>query len=211
MFHDSAEVLRILLAIPEKQVRQEIIDGEQNFDRMLDETFASSMAARESQDAAVVARALHRQMVRAKVLQKREAIPAEVRLFYAALPAETIAGEATSVAQTKGRLGELTDRMEEIEEREGLDEGEYWAIGEGPEDYEVLSSQSEQIFMQVQETMFTTILRRYELGYIADLYDNDREKFNEMREIGRQLVVENQDEDQDANSDEDADESQEME
>src|SRR5687768_13012951 len=117
MFHDSTEVLRILLAIPENQIRQDIADGETNLEQMIEDTYASTMAARQSDDPQVVAHSLHKQMVRARILQKLEHIPPEVRLLYAVLPAERIAEEATSVAQSKGRLGELTDRMEEIEER----------------------------------------------------------------------------------------------
>ena len=191
MFHDSTEVLRILLSIPEKQIRQDVLDGELNFERMLDETAASTMAAHDSKDARVVALNLHQQMVRAKILQSREYLPPEIRLLYAVLPAETIASEATSVAQTKGRLGELNEKMEEIAEREGLEDGEYWLIGEGPDDYEVLSSESDQIFQQVQDTVLTTILRRYELGEIADLLENDEAKFDELREAGRVQVFGN--------------------
>ncbi|WP_254512198.1 hypothetical protein [Anatilimnocola floriformis] len=53
------------------------------------------------------------------------------------------------------------------------------------------SSEDSELFDKAKATAFTTILRRYELGHIADMFENDRPQFNELREAGRKLIFDN--------------------
>jgi hypothetical protein len=90
-----------------------------------------------------------------------------------------------SVAHEQGRLAELSRRMEDIRKSEGLQDDEFWPIGKGREDYQELSKESEELYKKVRDTVFTTVLRRYRLEDIADLYENDRARFDELSERAR--------------------------
>ena len=81
-------------------------------------------------------------------------------------------------------LGEINAGMEAIRKREGLDDDEYWPIGEGPDDLEKL----EQQYEKVTERKFEETLREYGLDDIADLYCQDRKSYDAQREQGRQLA-----------------------
>ena len=76
----------------------------------------------------------------------------------------------------------------DIQKREGLEDGEYWPIGEGPEDYREVSAQSEELCDQVRDTVFTSVLRKYQLGHLADFFEGDRDRFEEIRERSRASI-----------------------
>ncbi len=191
MVYNPAEVLRLLLAIPQKQIRHDIADGERDFDRLMETAVASHQTKQGSEDPELFAKSFHWQLVRANVLQQRDDIPAEVRLFYAAKPADIIAEQACDIAHEKGKLAKLSSGMDEIGRRDGLAEDQYWPLGEGPDDYQAFSAESDELFEQVRATVFVTILRRYYLNAIANLFENDREEFDQKLEAGRKLIFEN--------------------
>jgi hypothetical protein len=102
-------------------------------------------------------------------MANQENLREEYKLFYAAAAADRIAEEAVSVAHEQGRLAELSRRMEDIRKSEGLQDEKFWPIGEGREDYQELSKESEELYKKVHDTVLTTVLRRYRLEDIADL------------------------------------------
>jgi len=83
-------------------------------------------------------------------------------------------------------LTDIRERIDAIRQREGLDDGEDWRIGQGPEDWDELNEQ----YSQVLDVKFEEALREYGLNDIADLYDKDREKYDACREQGRRFVFE---------------------
>ena len=83
-------------------------------------------------------------------------------------------------------LGNISACMDAIREREGLDDDEFWPIGQGPEDWE----ESEEQYSQVLDAKFEETLREYGLVDMADLYRQDREAYDARREEGRRLVFE---------------------
>ena len=83
-------------------------------------------------------------------------------------------------------LGDISARIDAIRKREGLDEDEYWPIGQGPEDWEELSEQ----YSQVLDAKFEETLREYGLVDMANLYRQDRKAYDLRREEGRRLVFE---------------------
>ena len=83
-------------------------------------------------------------------------------------------------------LADLGARMDAIRQREGLNDDEYWRIGQGPEDWEELNEQ----YSQVMDVKFEEALREFGLNDIADLYDKDRKKYDACREKGRRFVFE---------------------
>lgn len=164
MSNDSVSMLRLLFAISQGQIDHDVSDGERDFDRMMQDTKASKLERRTNNEPKVEARYYHKQLVRAKVLLSRENTPEEYTLFFATMAANSIAEEAVSVALKNGRLAELGHRMDEIQMRVGLEDDECWLVGEGPDDYQVVSNESEELYEKVHDTVFTTVLRRYRLN-----------------------------------------------
>lgn len=74
-------------------------------------------------------------------------------------------------------LCEINADIDAIREREGLDDDEYWPIGEGPEDWEELH----QEYSGVLDRKFEETLREFGLHEVADLYQMDREAFDAKR------------------------------
>jgi hypothetical protein len=106
------------------------------------------------------------------------------------MPADLIAEQALDRAHQQGRIAELGRQMEVIQRREGLGPDECCLIGDGPEDYQQLSNESEELYDKVHDTVFTTVLRRYHLGAVADLYETDRPKFDRLSERARKKIFE---------------------
>jgi len=185
---DPAAVLRLLFAIAKSQIDRDVAEGEKDFQRLMEDSDADQLEGDKNLED--MARYHHKQMVRAKVTQSRKHLRDEFKLYFAAMAAHGIAEEAVSVADEQGRLAELGHRMDEIQEREGLQDDQFWPVGEGPEDYQQLCSETEELFARVYDTVFTTMLRRYHLDEIADLYENNREQFEEQWERGRKLIFE---------------------
>jgi len=66
----------------------------------------------------------------------------------------------------KKDLEDIESQIEVIEKREGLDEFEYWLIGEGPEDWNQLNNQYDLIL----DVKFEETLREFGLEDMAELY-----------------------------------------
>jgi hypothetical protein len=188
---DPAAVLHTLFAITRERIDRDVGEGERDLDAIMTDTDGYTIEERyESEDPHVMAEHFHRQMARAKVIRSQEAIPEEQKVFFAALAAEHIAEEAVGIAGDKGRLAELSRLLEEIRIREGLDDDDFWQIGEGPEDHEELEREWEKLAEKVRDTITAYTFRRYRLNDIADLYENDRTQFDALRERGRKRVHE---------------------
>ena len=74
-------------------------------------------------------------------------------------------------------LCDIKAGIDAIREREGLDDDEYWPIGEGPEDWEELEEQ----YSEVLDRKFEETLGEYGLDDIADLYQSDQEAYDARR------------------------------
>jgi hypothetical protein len=186
---DPAAVLRLLFAIPQKQIDRDVAEGEKDFQRLMEDSDTSTIEKTNNPEEE--ARHHHKQMVRAKVMRSRKSLQEEMKLYFAAMAVHSIAEEAVSVADEQGRLAELGARMDEIQKREGLQDDEFWPLDKGPEDFQQLFSESEELFAKVYDAVFTTMLRRYHLDGILDLYENNREQFEKMWEQGRKMIFEN--------------------
>jgi len=96
------------------------------------------------------------------------------------------------VARERGRLAELGRRMGAIQRRAGLREGQSWSLGQGPADYQRLCHESGELCGKVRDTVFTTVLRRYGLDVIADLFEDHRDRYDRRFERGRKRNFEPQ-------------------
>lgn len=89
-----------------------------------------------------------------------------------------------SIAGLYKELEDISSQMRVIEEREGLEDLEYWPIGEGPEDWNQLNNQYEKIL----DVKFEETLREVGLERMADLYHADRKTYEARREEGRVIM-----------------------
>lgn len=81
-------------------------------------------------------------------------------------------------------LVDISAKIDAIHQREGLEEGTTWTIGNGPADWEELNNRYDGIL----DKKFEETLREYGLIDIADLYRDDRESYYAKREEGRLLA-----------------------
>lgn len=146
-------------------------------------SFAEPSSSRTAEQ---LADAWHRQMVLAYAVADCGEIPEDIALFEAARGAERIAGLAVGRAAATGRLAELDRQLEEIEQREGLDE---MARGEGPQDYRAILLVREAEALRVHDTVVLHVLERYGLVRFAALLERDRMRFDVMRETGRRVLM----------------------
>ena len=83
-------------------------------------------------------------------------------------------------------LDVIVEKLDAIRQREGLNDDQFWRIGQGPEDWEDLDHQYEEVL----EARFEEALREFGFDNIADLYHTDRKSYDALREKGRRLVFE---------------------
>ena len=108
------------------------------------------------------------------------------RFLLTLYPIERVHDERWLGGLYESDLCDIKAGIEAIRQREGLDDDEYWPIGEGPEDWEEL----EQQYSEVLDRKFEETLREFGIHEIADLYQMDREAFDAQREQGRRLAFE---------------------
>jgi hypothetical protein len=190
MSDDPAAMLNHLFAIPQKVIDAAIAEGELDPVRVINQTYANHLEMKGEKNPALVAEYHHKQMVRARVIRHWDRLPEEARIYMAGMIANVIAEDAVMLAHDKDTLSALNQQIREIEKREGLEEGEYWPIGEGPEDYQRLNREATALYDKVHDTVFTTVLRRYQLDDLADMYEETREEYERIFDSGRVFVIE---------------------
>lgn len=114
------------------------------------------------------------------------AIPPSYSFFLQVYAAETVHERRILDGLYNSELEEVTDRMDAIRQKEGLDNDEFWPIGEGPEGWDELEVE----YSQVLDTKFEDILREFSLDGIANLHQADRKTYDARREEGRLLSFE---------------------
>ena len=134
------------------------------------------------------ARLAHLLMVQAHELCRNDTLPPELKTFYAAFGAGYVAQDAEMVAADKDTLADLSVRINVIRRREGLAADEYWARDKGPADYRKLDAEFERVMEGITDMVFAFMLRRYRLDSCAELFEQDRVKFEIQREVGRRII-----------------------
>lgn len=134
------------------------------------------------------ARIAHLWMVHANESCRNEAIPSELRTFYAWIGTCDIVNYVQNVAPGNGTLAKLSDLMRAIERREGMDDDGIFPNDCEPADYQQISSEWDKLLEKITDTIVVAVLRRYELDDTADLYEHDRVNFEIHCEIGRRII-----------------------
>lgn len=81
------------------------------------------------------------------------------------------------------RTRPILDKMKEIENKHGLEDGQYWPSGKGPREYKKLSKEYDKIY----EETFIETLREFDLTDLADLKAKKPKEFDRLREHGRRI------------------------
>jgi len=81
-------------------------------------------------------------------------------------------------------LGPISKRMKEIEKSYGLKEGEYWPRGEGPKEWVLLSEEYESVL----DRRLVETFREFGLSDIADMIDNNYQKYEDLQREGRKKL-----------------------
>lgn len=146
---------------------------------------ASEMAAHlggEKKDESSVVR----QLALARALLEGGRITAEEYVLYVSLPIEHIHEDRRQAGAYDAELSGLDERITEIEERYGLPEGHYWLKGDAPEEHRRANEEYEEIL----ERHFINILREFGEFELADLRQQNPDRYDAMRESARKNVFE---------------------
>ena len=181
--------LSIFLSMDESSVKNDLADVEENFEQRNNRLKEYRSISYSSRTPAQTADYYHNLMLQAFFLNEHSPVPVDLRLCNADMAVETIAEEAVmNSLSTSESLLKLEAKIKAMREHEGLEDDEYWPIGEGPEDYEGLSEESEKIIDQIRSFVKAHVFHRYSLSEFADLYESDRMKYEVMREAGRRVL-----------------------
>ena len=187
----EAEALKILLTFDQNLVSEELDSAIENIDTI--EDFLEQCASFIDADWTPENRAayFHNRLLQASIIARSEYIHEDVALFTALNAAEKVAENAISTSYGKeGRLKEISDEIDKIQAREGLDEEEYWPRGEGPDDYKKLIAESDVLHENIRSTMLDHILRKYRFSEIAELLTKSPIEAIARREAGRRCSSE---------------------
>jgi len=189
MSNNPAGMLAIFLSIDPKVITRDLQESKGQLRRVIDTISSLRAVHHKNRTPEIEAKVSHFMMIQAYELANMPHIEAEFKTFYASFGAGDVVQNAEESAFNKGKLAELSRKMEEIRMREGLADGEYWYRHKGPADHRVLEMESEDIAEKVAETIFVHVLRRYSLSEQADLYEQDRVQFDILREIGGRVLM----------------------
>lgn len=91
----------------------------------------------------------------------------------------TLAEEITFDRDNDAELVRISNEMRAIEEREGLEDGEFWMLGEGPDDFILLDEEYERRMHEIQADVF----RQYGEDEMADAILKGDNSFRELMKL----------------------------
>jgi hypothetical protein len=104
-------------------------------------------------------------------------------VFMASHPAENV-HEGRIFDKAYPELERISTKMRQIEEKHGLKDGEFWAAGDEPPEYERLGLKWEK----TADRLLIETFRELGIRDVADLYEKDRAEFARLRERGRRSM-----------------------
>lgn len=115
-----------------------------------------------------------------KKLYESSRLSFDEHVFHASLLIED--NHEDSIVATDDRiLAEISKKIDAVQRNHGLKPDEYWARGDGPEEYNALNAQWER---RADELLYRH-LKDFGADDIADLFKNSRSEFDVARERGR--------------------------
>lgn len=190
MIIDPSEILSCFFAISENTIAHDLKEVENNIKAFREKSQAlraGNFKLRSAEDNALL---LHLSLIQSSELCRLPNVPQELKTFYAGSSANAVIENVSMAAFGKDSLKDLNEKMDKIMSREGLSKNQFWPKGSGPDDYEELQQQYDEISSNIENTVFVHTLRRYSMNASADLFENDCREFQIQNEIGRRVVFE---------------------
>jgi len=103
--------------------------------------------------------------------------------FYVSMPIERVHDDRW-MEGVYSEIDTFSSRIEAVERKHGLKEGEFWPLNEGPKEYQLLN----QEYNLYYDYKMVETYREFGLDTIADLYDSNRKEFDRLHERGRRSV-----------------------
>ncbi len=185
---ESAEVLRLFLAIPKADIDRDIAATPDNFDSIWPLIQAYHRLPDGERTPEVHSRHLHTQMIHACSARAHPRFPDIISIHLAAVGAREVARLAVQIAYESGELGRLNRKIDRIRADAGVEDEEDWEGKEKPAGYEDLLERSGELLTKIESMMVVDVLRRYRLGHIADLFENEPEVFDQKVRAGYEVL-----------------------
>lgn len=81
-------------------------------------------------------------------------------------------------------LDPISQKMKEIEREYGLSEDQYWTLDEGPDEWQKLN----QEYNEILDKKLLKVYREFDLSEIADLIENHNEEYERLYEEGKETT-----------------------
>ncbi len=121
----------------------------------------------------------------AKAMRQEGVIEGSEAFYVVAKPITAIA-EDREISVGTPVLERISKQIEEIEKRHGLESGEFWSQGEGPEEYERLV----RVYKNRLDQITAATFEEFGEPEMAAMYRHDREKFDRQYKDGRRRYQE---------------------
>lgn len=115
-------------------------------------------------------------------------ITASEHLIYATFGAEYV-HEKRWLAGLYPEIEEISSQISELERAYGLNQNEYWPLGDEPEEITPLNAK----FSAALDKRFEETLIEFGLYKLAELWNKNRNEYDRQREIGRRSIFEKHD------------------
>lgn len=106
--------------------------------------------------------------------------------FSRVYPIEQVHNERIIDGSYDYRLNAINQKFDAIRKEHGLEDDEFWLIGEGPQEWEITNAEYDLITNE----LFVSTLIEFGAKDLADLLKNDPEEFEHRREAGRAVFFE---------------------
>ena len=180
MTRNSSEILDHFFSITNERISSELNSSLDNFKEIDTKPIGDDPEAK--------AESFHRKMIKVYGYFHHPRTHLEIGVFYASCVARYIAQEAVNVAYDKDTLAKISDDMKQIRVRENIPQDALIDEDEAPIELLELDDKHREISQNISDTVVASILARYKLLEVVELFEKDGERFEEYMEIGRQYL-----------------------
>ncbi len=107
-------------------------------------------------------------------------------VYFATMPVDSLVNDRVMKGSYERELGPINDQIRSLTEAHGLDTdaGEYWPLGEGPDEYRRLSERYDEVL----DAKLLDTLQEFGLDDLVVLKKENPKEFNRLMERGRRSV-----------------------
>jgi hypothetical protein len=193
------DIFTAIFAISQESIDLDLAEIDDKIEGIRDDERAYMNLALEKISVAEIAASYHRRLLQGHAAWLYSCLSRDLLLYTKTLPAHQIAEMACTVACQSGRLASLTSLMVGYENEEGLEEGEVWSLGNGPQEYQDAAREGEELLGDITDTVFVEVLKRYRFYEALEMIEKNRSEYEIRYEVGRRLLSPDVAEDVEAN------------